>query len=70
MAKPKVSVVIPAYNAERTIKQTLDSIKSQKYFKNEFVGERDSLIIEFFYLTGQLMYPYIPTLHLQQNYLQ
>ena len=30
----------------------LDQLLDQKYFKNGFVGERDSLIIEFFYLTG------------------
>ncbi|HEX9058802.1 MAG TPA: glycosyltransferase [Clostridia bacterium] len=31
MEKPKVSIIIPCYNAENTIKSTVDSIKAQLY---------------------------------------
>ena len=45
---PKNSRKLPSIVEQVDLDQLLD----QKYFKNEFVGERDSLIIEFFYLTG------------------
>jgi len=45
---PKNSRKLPSIVEQVDLDQLLD----QKYFKNGFVGERDSLIIEFFYLTG------------------
>jgi integrase/recombinase XerC len=45
---PKNSKKLPSIVEQVDLDQLLD----QKYFKNGFVGERDSLIIEFFYLTG------------------
>lgn len=45
---PKNSRKLPSIVEQVDLDQLLD----QKYFKNGFLGERDSLIIEFFYLTG------------------
>jgi len=33
---PKISVIIPAYNAEKTIEKTLNAVLSQKFSKNKF----------------------------------
>jgi len=34
--RPKITVIIPAYNAEKTIKKTLDAVLSQDLSKNRF----------------------------------
>ncbi len=41
MEKPKVSVIIPCYNAENTIRSTIDSLKGQTYKDFEVVFVND-----------------------------
>jgi len=46
--KPKISVVIPAYNAEKYLLATLESIKAQTYLPHEIIlvddGSRDKTV--------------------------
>ncbi|WP_152971332.1 glycosyltransferase family 2 protein, partial [Rhizobium ecuadorense] len=46
VAAPLITVVIPAYNAEKTLAETLQSVSSQSYDKLEILvvddGSRDS----------------------------
>ncbi len=48
MKKPKVSIIIPAYNAEKFIEETLDSVVNQTWDNIEaFViddGSRDNTV--------------------------
>ena len=52
MQQPKISIIIPVYNAEKTLNRCLDTLVSQTYKNIEILRVRGTIEIPFFKIQG------------------